>query len=159
MRILFLVFLHLVPIGALACSVPLQSTYLSHIQLVEKSNLIVLVKLKGMTKANGRVVYELSTVKSLKGSPKQSYLIQRRGPATGYERLDFDGHASDAFWRKDGLGRGGWLPGLCSPNFDFSYGVEYLLFPEMLCNGSAAEAILSDDDRWLKFVIEKLDSN
>ena len=68
---------------------------------------------------------------------------------------DFNNHKDDSFWDVD-VGRSDWPCCLCGPDHAFQMNEQYLYFPDLLGARKSAEVIRSEDDEWLKYVLNKV---
>lgn len=151
-----MLLLCLVTNSALACSVPKSGFGYSLEELIDNSENIILVELIDQTTNDHLVESRLKVVEVLKGEPKKEYSFISY--SSEHESATYLDHNDARFWFND-IGRSAWPCCICGPDHTFAAGFRYLLFPDLLGARKSAEIIKTVNDRWLKFVKQRLDEN
>lgn len=140
--------------GAKACPAPPPGYGLTHEELIERTETIVLAL---AVKVTDKVVV-FKVVEVLKGESEEEFFWRRsRIPeAIKHINTDFSGHTEPAFWsdfelvRRSPISRGG----ICNISFTYQVGEMYLVFRESWGHAHSNEIIKSKNDKWLISVRE-----
>lgn len=138
---------------AFACSIAAQGTYWTHDKLIEKTETILLVTPE--TEDHG---YTFKVLEVLKGNNTKELQWTRFRPKDPHRSEDYDSHQDPKFWKEDELivTRATYYPGACTLQFTFVPGENYLIFKESEGHFHSAEIIKSKNDKWYKYVREKI---
>ena len=139
-----------------ACSVPKPGANYPIEQLIDESKNIQIVELSHSEKVKYGVIHYLKPVKVIKGNMEG--LIEFYGHEEKHEPSSYDDHNIAAFWFSD-IGRSAWPCCICGPDHTFAKGFKYLIFPDLMGARKTAEIIRNENDRWYKFVVNRVNKN
>ena len=142
----------------LACFSPPPELYQKPKSLVAKTATIVLAQVTTMIQDNvdekGWVSYKFETIQVIKGETDKPIEIRGVNEPEHWDTTFMD-HEDPEFWSRRG-GRLG-VDGDCSlAAATFNVGDRYLLFLGGPDDTKCAERINSEDDRWFRFVIDRV---
>lgn len=152
-----------------ACIGPRPHFRMHYDELIDKSENIYLVSVEPIEQAYFRrnntdlhkacgekfCMHEMKVIEVIKGAPAALPAVYnlKRGKVN-----DFDHHSAEPFWN-DWVGRSSGdfeFDCMGAPAHFFKAGETYLFFPDFAADAKAAEVIRSDDDKWLKYVRERV---
>ena len=151
-----MLLLALVAFESLACIVPKPGSQFSLEELIDKSERIVLVELEKTEKHTYGIKYYLRPIQSIKG--KAGELLEFYGHLNEHEESTYLDHNNPVFWFMD-VGRSEWPCCICGPDHTFEKGFQYLYFPDYLGARKSAEIINNKEDRWYKFVKDRVNNS
>ena len=149
MALYFLVF------SAYACPVPKPGYGYQLGELINRSARILVVELTHIEKTSEGFIYSLKPIEVIKG--KDSGLVKFYGYSSNHEGATYSDHNDEAFWFPN-IGRSDWPCCICGPDHTFAKGYQYLIFPDLFGARKSAEIIRTNDDRWYKFVKDRVKS-
>lgn len=155
----FLILSTVISHGVTACPAPPPGYGLTHTELIEKTDTIVLAKAK---KVSARVVI-FEVIKTIKGKSEKEFFwrLSRKSKSEKHISNDFNLHNEPAFWsdspkvKRSPLEMGS----LCALTFTYEVGEIYLVFRESWGHVHSNEIINSANDKWFIFVQEQVDGN
>ncbi len=153
MKTLVLASFMLCAFESTTCSKPKAGYGLNVDELIEQSDNIFLVELVNLEKSEYQSTYTLEVVDVIKGAEQTKLTFT--GYAEKHTAEHFNNHENEVFW-SEASGRSGWPCCICGPNHTFEQGFIYLYFPDLLGAKKSAEIINNKDDKWLRYVIEKV---
>jgi len=142
--------------AAEACSKPKPGAGWGMNALVWDSETIVLARAREVGEGGqSHVDYVMEALEVLKGDYPAEFTLS--GDADIYYDNDFNEHSDEVFWQEN-VGRAPWPCCICGPRHTYRVGESYLLFPDAFGAMKSAEIIGSQNDRWYRFVKEKVKS-
>jgi hypothetical protein len=143
-------------VNAFACTVPKIGSNASMEELVDHSNNILLVELERKESIHQQIKCTLRAIEVIKGSKPEK--LEFYGTSKEHEEATYSNHVNPIFWLMD-IGRSEWPCCICGPDHTFEKGFQYLYFPDLLGARKSAEIVRTKDDRWYKYVIERVANN
>jgi len=140
-----------------ACSIPYPETALGKSELIAHAGSIALVKPIHAERMGRYTNWSFKIVERLKGDLEEGTVVTVNLLAAGeaIREMDFERHEMPGFWDVF-LGRLPWLPGECTPRYEFESGGTYMLFLDAMANSASAERINDKSDKWYRFVVDEV---
>ncbi|MEN3159737.1 hypothetical protein ABC502_15260 [Alkalimonas sp. NCh-2] len=135
---------------AFSCSARMHGAMLSHEELIDTTDTIVLAEL-----VDTAMLSYFRTIEVIKGQPPVEFQWVKFRARQSHIVNDFDQHRSPEFWSQEAY-RAPYPNGSCSPSLTFTTGERYLIFVESPGHGHSAEIIKSESDLWYLFVKERV---
>lgn len=164
MKIVLTVILSILSISAIACEVAPKEQTVSAIELINRTESIVLAKVVSATSSEDAyvVTYKFKTIEMLKGKKIDTFQINGH-PLYQGGMQNFNHHSDAEFW-KDYRGRVSNDTD-CKIHPGFSVGAIFLVFSDQPYHNKSFENIIrthgnkDTKDKWLQYVEEQIGHN
>ena len=149
-KILICFLLYILSFSVFACVAPKSDVFVSPLDLVKKSSVIVLGKAMRAEVDGGSNRFQIKSIEVLKGNSQDFFEILVPNAIPG--NINMMGlHESVSFWVDNKVGGMGVYPD-CSLRPNFQVGHSYLIFYSQKPTVKSYELIVSNNDKWYSFV-------